>query len=291
MRHICIRPTTFAVYDFQHQQNPYITDVVEGTASLKKEALKEHASMMRKVSNLSSYTYRQATDPLASTPDIVFVANGGMSLPMLPEPVFILPRMKYEQRQRELPFLQEICKAEGLHAITFPSLTEPFEGQAEAKWFHSGKLLICGYGHRSTKKTFKILQKLLDEIYGYYRKPAPKLLVLPLESADYYHLDVAMLEFNDDSCIVHKRAFSPASIKKLQQALGKDKVHVLETNDSFCLNAVVDGKKLLTHVVSDDVKNYLEETTGRKVHMTDTHIFEKSGGSVRCMILDIHATV
>ncbi len=110
--------------------------------------------------------------------------------------------------------------------------------------------------------------------------------MLPIESADYYHLDGAMLEFNDDSCIIHKRAFSSTSIKKLKAALKK--VHVLDTSDSFCLNSVIQSDTLLTHHVSEDVKEYLEYVTGRRVIQNDTDIFEKSGGSVRCMILDIH---
>ena len=109
--------------------------------------------------------------------------------------------------------------------------------------------------------------------------------MLSIESADYYHLDLAMLEFNDDSCIIHKGAFSPTSIKKLRDVL---KVHVLDTSDPFCLNSVVQEDTLLTPVVSDDVKRYLEDVTGRDVIQNDTSIFNKSGGSVRCMILDIH---
>jgi N-dimethylarginine dimethylaminohydrolase len=184
-----------------------------------------------------------------------------------------------------LPYLKGIFKDIGINTIEFPS-SEPFEGQAEAKWFHGGKLLVCGYGHRSTKKTFKVLDNMLKTIYEANGVTAPKLLVLPLESANYYHLDVAMLEFGD-SCIIHKRAFSPASIRKLRTALGHSNVHVIDTTDSFCLNAVVQGNELLTHILKDDVKKQLEDITGLKVVQNDTSAFEKSGGSVRCMILDL----
>jgi N-dimethylarginine dimethylaminohydrolase len=98
-----------------------------------------------------------------------------------------------------------------------------------------------------------------------------------------------MLEF-DDSCIIHKGAFSTTSIKKLRAALN-GKVHVLDTSDPFCLNSVVQKDTLLTHLISDKDKKYLENVTGRRVIQNDTRIFEKSGGSVRCMILDIHPKI
>ena len=116
---------------------------------------------------------------------------------------------------------------------------------------------------------------------------APELLVIPLKSADYYHLDVAMLEFDDTKCIVHRRAFSAESIKKLQKFLGAENVFVIDTDDSFCLNAVVDGDTLVTHSLAKPLKKELETITGRTIRMVDTSEFEKSGGSVRCMTLDI----
>ena len=272
---LLIKPTTFEIIDIQRGQNPY----VEPQANLNKKAIKQHASLVEKVTD--AVVYEINGNP--TLPDLVFVANGGFRLWGIP--LVILPCMKFQQRKDELPHLKNIFKDIGITTVEFPS-SEPFEGQAEAKWFHNGKLLVCGYGHRSTKKSFKVLGGMLKTIYEANGVAAPKLLVLPLESPDYYHLDVAMLEFGDDSCIVHKRAFSAASIKKLKAALGSSKVHVIDTPDSFCLNAVVQGNELLTHKVSDSVKKELEDITGLKVVQNDTSVFEKSGGSVRCMILD-----
>jgi N-dimethylarginine dimethylaminohydrolase len=271
---LLIKPTTFEILDIQKGQNPY----VEPRAKTKK-ALAQHSALFNSVKD--AVVYEINGNP--TLPDLVFVANGGFRLWGIP--YIILPRMKYQQRKDELPYLKEIFKDIGINTIEFPS-SEPFEGQAEAKWFHGGKLLVCGYGHRSTKKTFKVLDNMLKTIYEANGVVAPKLLVLPLESADYYHLDVAMLEFGD-SCIIHKRAFSPASIRKLKTALGDSNVHVIDTTDSFCLNAVVQGNELLTHKVTDDLKKQLEDITGLKIVQNDTSAFEKSGGSVRCMILDL----
>ena len=124
-------------------------------------------------------------------------------------------------------------------------------------------------------------------MYKSHHLEPPKILAVPLESADYYHLDVAMLEFDDSQCIVHKHAFSDTSIKKIQNFLGKESVHIINIKDTFCLNAVVDGNTLITHSLETPVKNLLEDITGKKIKQVDTNEFEKSGGSVRCMTLDI----
>lgn len=97
-----------------------------------------------------------------------------------------------------------------------------------------------------------------------------------------------MLEY-DEKCIIHKRSVSSESLRKIEAFLGKENVTVIDTKDSFCLNAVVDGSHLITHKLSDPLlKGRLESLTNRKVKEIDTSEFEKSGGSVRCMTLDIH---
>ena len=50
---------------------------------------------------------------------------------------------------------------------------------------------------------------------------------------------------------------------------------------------MVDGDRLITHMLTAPLKAHLEKITGKKIHMVDTSEFEKSGGSVRCMTLDV----
>jgi N-dimethylarginine dimethylaminohydrolase len=284
---VCIQPNTFEITSMQDKQNPYI-DIKHSVSN--DEVAKEHQALVKQYGE-SVIVYRMETD--VSLPDLVFVANGGLSLPRLPESMIILPLMKYSQRKRELPYLKNMYDDLGVRRIVFPG-PAPFEGQAEIKWFKGGELAVAGYGHRSTKKTFEILDKLLGKIYRKAGVNPPKILALPLESDDYYHLDVAMLEFGRrgmpaDECIVHKRAFSEKSIARLKEFLGAHAVHVIDTADSFCLNSVVDGKNLITHKITDPkAKEVIEYITGLKIREVDTREFEKSGGSVRCMTLDIY---
>ena len=277
MLRICIKPTTFTILPIQEKQNTYI-DIKHRVD--RKKAAKQHNDLVESFINVTEYTIEDPSDPI---PDIVFIANGGLCLPRLGRPVILLPNMKYKQRKDELEYLEGIYGDMGLETIPFPG-DEPFEGQAELKWFHGGSKAICGYGYRSTKKSFQILNNLFKKLYG---KHKPELLVVPLLSADYYHLDVAMLEFDDKKCIIHRGAFSEASIKKIQDFLGPENVFVIDTSDSFCLNAVVDGPNLITHMLTKPLKSHLEMITNKNIIMVNTSEFEKSGGSVRCMTLDV----
>lgn len=282
MIRIFIDASHFEILPIQHGQNPYIDisyDAKKYQHILKKQH--DHVVHAFTASPIIIGRLPAITCPL---PDIVFVANAGLSLPRLSKPLLLLPNMKYKQRQAELPYLKKIYHDMKLETIDYPG-KEPFEGQAELKWFDGGRKAICGYGHRSTKQTFVELDRFFEKIYG---KEKPELLVIRLISPYYYHLDVAMLEY-DEKCIIHKRSVSPESLRKIEAFLGNDNVTVIDTKDSFCLNAVVDGSHLITHKLSDPLlKGRLESLTNRKVKEIDTSEFEKSGGSVRCMTLDIH---
>jgi N-dimethylarginine dimethylaminohydrolase len=93
-----------------------------------------------------------------------------------------------------------------------------------------------------------------------------------------------MLEVNETTCIVHKRSMTAASIASLRKA-GLT-VHVIDTKDSFCLNAVISNGVLVTHKLESGLGDTLKKLTGcHRLLEVDTSEFEKSGGSVRCMTL------
>jgi N-dimethylarginine dimethylaminohydrolase len=281
MLRILIKPTTFTVLPIQDGQNPYINS--NNNISTKK-ALEQHKKLSKVFKNSITVTVDDVTD---SIPDIVFSANSALCLPRLGRPLLLLPYMKYKQRRNELKYLKKIFNDLELDTLDYPGgQSAPFEGQAELKWFNGGTKAICGYGHRSTKKSFEIIDKLFNKIYKSNNLSPPELLVIKLESPDYYHLDVAMLEF-DDRCVIHKKSFSDESINKIRDFLGDENVFVIDTDEKFCLNAVIDGDKLITNLISRPLKTYLEKITHRKNIMVDTSEFQKSGGSVRCMTLDI----
>ena len=98
-----------------------------------------------------------------------------------------------------------------------------------------------------------------------------------------------MLVFSPTECIVQKGAFASQDITRLRQELGDRNVYVLESSDPFCLNSVVQDDTLLTHkLMEEDLDERLEKITGLTVRQIDISEFEKSGGSVACMIFTIY---
>lgn len=283
MRLMIDDPYIYDILPMQKGQNPYINITFDAAHNKTMIATQYHRVL--------AAFHKILLGPLpphhVHLPDIVFVANGGLSLPRLGRPLVVLPNMKYPQRQAELLSLREMFRILGIPTVDYPG-REPFEGQAELKWFHGGRKCIGGYGHRATRAAFDELAAFFREVYG---EDAPDMLVVKLVSPNFYHLDVAMFEHDDSKCMVHRGAFSAANIKKIEQFLGAENVCVIDTEDHFCLNAVVDGDRVITHHMTDPaIKPLMEERTGRTVYQCATTEFEKSGGSVRCMTFDLYLT-
>ena len=278
MYHITIRPSTFKITPELKNQNPFI-DIEENV--ILKKAQEQHKQITKVLKQTLVYDIKKK----GNIPDIVFTANMGLSCPRLPVPVVIVSHMKYRQRRNENPYVEEILEDRYIHHVEFPD-EEVFEGAAEAKWFDNGQLLVMGYGHRATEKSVKTLKILLKTIYEGYGVEPPRVIAFELQNPHFYHLDLAMLEIGQLECIVHKEAFTAADIKVLKADL---RVHVIETTDYFCLNSIIEGDRLLTHVLTDPtIKSKLEHITEKEVIEFDTSEFEKSGGSVRCLVFDVY---
>jgi len=289
MIRLLIEPTTFEILPMQEGQNPYIDIRQQSHNAIAKKQFTTLAHVLRK--HRIIYTLPVMKKHL---PDIVFVANGGLYLPRLRTPLILLPNMKWPQRKAELPYLETMYRELGIPIIPYPG-KHPFEGQSDLKWFDGGRKAVCGYGYRATRNTFAEIAALFEKLYG--SKNAPELLVLPIASADYYHLDIAMMEYSSvvggavDRCVVHRRAFSPASHRRLAAFLGPKNVEIIDTKDSFCLNAIVDGSRIITHEMKDPlVAPFLEKCTGREIVQIPMSEYEKSGGSIRCLVLDLYLT-
>ena len=282
MLRILIDPLAFSIHSFQKGENPYIHDL----STNKTVAHSQHEALKKRFKKMVCFRIEK-TEDFKHLSDMVFAANSGLYLPRLPSPIVLLPNMKYEHRKKELPYLREMYRQLHIRTLDFPT-ADPFEGQAELKWFHNGTKALCGYGYRSTLQACKVIQTLFQNLYTSFGLEPPTILMLPLASDKFYHLDLAILEFQETDCIIHKKAFSPKSVAKLQKFLGKGHVHMIDTEDAFSLNAVIDGDNLITHKMSDPkVQPILESLTKKRVIQTDVSEFELSGGSVRCLTMDI----
>lgn len=280
MFHITIKPDTFDVEKKYANQNPYISDFEVN----HKLALEQHKYVIKSLSRNVNYIINTTKD-VKDLHDIVFTANGGLSLPRLPEPVMLLPCMKYSQRKNELPYLMEIYEDLNIKMIEFPGTdSAPYEGAAESKWFNNGELLVMGYGYRCTKESVKLMKVLLHDIYTSYGISPPIILSFEIQTPNYYHLDLAALELNQTDCIMHEDAIKPKDLLRLRKYIN---VHTIKNSDKFCLNSIVDGDNLLTHKLNKHTRKMLHELTGKNIIECDVSEFEKAGGGVRCLVLDV----
>jgi len=278
MYHITVSPNTFTLTKPQIHQNPYIDISIQPNIGRAKQ---QHKYI---VSELTHNVHFKIKDT-ELIPDMVFVASLGLSLPRLPEPLVILPNMLYENRKRELKYAKEIFNDLEIKTVPFPNVAV-FEGQAETKWFDGGRLLIVGYGFRATKASVSILEKLLTDIYNSYGVEPPKVVGVRLRSFDFYHLDMALLPYSSTGCFIQKGAFSDMAIERLRKEIGE--VTLINTDDKFCLNSIVDSGRVLTHTLKDgQLKRLFETKFGMSVIECDVSEFEKSGGAIACMVFDV----
>jgi N-dimethylarginine dimethylaminohydrolase len=280
---VLIEPSSFKIVPSLEKENPYMNTKHELNRENVFRSFHELAESIKPAPTVFSIPKS------ASVPDIVFVASAGLSLPRLPEPVVILPWMKYAHRRAELPYIRSMLQILGVKCIDFPGSDDaPFEGQPDTKWFHGGTKLVCGYGYRSTRKTFRILDNLIKRIYLSYGISPPELHVFKKQHFDFYHLDIGMLEYNQSSCIIHSHLFSDEDKRRLRRILGTENVHIIRTRDTFCLNAIDCGSYIICHELEPRVADYLRKRTGKRLRQIDMSEFQKSGGSVRCLVFDIY---
>jgi hypothetical protein len=215
-------------------------------------------------------------------PNLVFSANAGLALPRLPRRVVVLSSFKYPVRQPEVAVFRRCMEAEGVVCVQFPKAFV-FEGHGECNWFLGGSLLVVGYGYRSTKRSVGVLRQLLTSIYQSFGVPPPKVIGLQLASPFFYHMDLAMCETSPTSCVAHKGAFVDAS--PLERYVN---VRYWKTADPFLFNCLVTPTRAIVHTITceRDRAFFKEALSPRTIVEVDVSEFEKSGGAVKCMVLN-----
>jgi N-dimethylarginine dimethylaminohydrolase len=74
---VSIKPTTFDLTSDQYGQNEYIN---KDPSVDRKKFMKQHKDLENAFSSIITYTLNDVHESL---PDIVFIANGGLSLPRI----------------------------------------------------------------------------------------------------------------------------------------------------------------------------------------------------------------
>jgi len=210
----------------------------------------------------------QIMDPAKGLPDMVFTANGGLVL----EDRVVLANFRYPQSQPETAEFRKWFEEAGYKDIFLPK--HLFEGEGDAFVWHDR--LFAGYPFRSEVKAHHEVAEFLG------------LKPISLEQIDprFYHLDTALTFINDDTAAIYPKVFSDKTLKTLRGLIP----NIIEATEEdalvYGLNAITDGQSI---VLSDHPRGLMAEYAkrGMQVYNVPMSEFQKSGGGVKCLTLDL----
>jgi N-dimethylarginine dimethylaminohydrolase len=207
-------------------------------------------------------------EPAPGLPDMVFTANGGMVL----NDKVVLPNFRQADRQGETEKFKQWFASNGYTDSYMPKYN--FEGEGDAFAWHD--YLFIGYPWRTDKAAHQEVADFLG------LQPVG----LQLADARFYHLDTALTIIGGDTVAIYPKAFTEASLKMLRELVPD----LIEASDddavAYGLNAMSDGQSI---VLSDRATNLINlyKERGLQVFPTPIDEFQKSGGGVKCLTLEL----
>lgn len=213
--------------------------------------------------------------PATGWPDLVFTANGGLSLG--PRQI-VLPHFKHPERQGELPYFKTWFESAGYTLLNEVTSDTPFfEGAGDALF--AGDLLFVGYGFRSEKRFF--------EAAPYFNQD--KLIYCELIDPYFYHIDTCFCPLNESLGIWYPDAFSADAQEAMKKNIELIEVTQEEARQFACNAVVIDHHVVLptgTPLLSAILKKH-----GFTPHPIPMHEYIKAGGACKCLTLALDPTL
>jgi N-dimethylarginine dimethylaminohydrolase len=209
--------------------------------------------------------------PQRGLPDLVFTANAGLVYGNR----FVPSRFRHVERAGEEPIFRAWFAEHGFDLVDLPEGCA-FEGAGDALF--CGENLFAGYHYRSDIRSHRMLSERLG------------VPVLSLELVDprFYHLDTCFCPLDGESAIYYPGAFDDYGRRVLQERIP----HPIGIDDEdaalFGANAVVLGRDVFLNAGCDTLYRQLEER-GFQPHAVELGEFLKSGGSAKCLTLDLQS--
>lgn len=210
----------------------------------------------------------QLIDPVKGLPDMVFTANGALVV----GGKVVLPTFRHPDRQPETAKFREWFEAQGYKDFLETKYDNEGEGDI---LFWNGKL-FAGYPWRTTRESHKEIADFLGL----------EVISIQLADARFYHLDTCLTIISNDTVAVWPKAFTEESLKLIHDTVPN--VIEASTDDALAygLNAMSDGKNIvLSDKATGLIKTYKE--LGMNVHPTPITEYQKSGGGVKCLTLEL----
>lgn len=209
-------------------------------------------------------------EPVPGQPDMVFTANGGLVI----GGKVALPQFRQPERQGETQHFERWFRAQGFSALFAP--VHDFEGEGDALLWND--VLFAGYPWRSDKPS----HRALAEFFGV------EVVSLQLSDARFYHLDTAFAVIDARTVALYPAAFTAESLEQVRRHVPVVIEASADDAVAYGLNSLSDGENI---VLSDRATGLIERYRARGMRVLPTPIgeFQKSGGGVKCLSLELRA--
>lgn len=229
---------------------------------------------------LEDMVWIDTVPPQPNLPDMTFVANAGLPH----KDTFILSNYFHPERRPEsehnAEFLRKMYGNRHLWSLEEGVF---FEGEGDAVWLDQHRLII-GHGVRTNLAGVKAVTRIL-KMYD----PQIEVISLPMRPNDrFYHLDTCLVYLPHAKIfLIYDQPFYPEAIKKLKH-LGQVVVVNREEAEKFVCNSVVMNEKtIFMPWVNNQIRDILNSFGYQKIRTFDMSEFMKSGGAVKCLILEM----
>lgn len=220
-------------------------------------------------------------EPVAGLPDMVFTANAGL----IHNNDIIVSSFLHAERQPEAKHFEKFFSSQdySVHHLQQGTI---FEGAGDALFDTQGRLWV-GSGIRSDPHALDEIKTVFDVEGCGIEAIGIEVCGLELVDPRWYHLDTAFCPLPQGQAIAYEKAFSGKSVAALNDAFGANIMWVSDEDaTSFVCNAVAIGRTIIMHKASAELKSTLVQR-GFEVIETDVSEFLKSGGSCKCLTLEI----
>lgn len=221
---------------------------------------------------LSQKASIKLVEPVAGLPDMVFTANAGL---VSSQHEVIVSSFRHAERQGESQHFKKFFADAGYQLKNIAANTI-FEGAGDALFDIDGELWF-GSGPRSDVAAIKEISATLRV----------KINALELVDPRWYHLDTAFCPLSNGYAIAYKKAFSADSVTTIQHKLGEKVIWISDEDaNNFACNAICMDHEIILYRASAELQDALKRYNFRVIEI-DVSEFMKSGGSCKCMTLEI----
>jgi len=206
--------------------------------------------------------------PVEHLPDMVFATDCCIMI----DGKILLSNFRYPQRQPETAQFEQWFREHGYTELK--RAKHKFEGGGDN--LICGDKILAGHGFRSDPGA-------ADELREYFGR---EIISLRIINPYFYHLDTSLAVLSDDTVAFYPGAIDEDSQKRLRAAIPNVIEATQKEANSFGLNAVSDGHNVIANNTSESLLSKYKGA-GFEVHGTPIGEFQKSGGGVKCLTLEL----